>query len=146
MVPLRFDFIFSYWILLWFLFYYFNYTEYCPNSWLILGIINNFMTIYSSSSRTPTIIENINNAKTAALTLNLKVNTLIVWMNYLSSKNRNALVNLSSDLNKYNQDPIVINNPSSIDFKTIVFLKDTGGNINENKAGELHSKFNSLYF
>jgi hypothetical protein len=45
MVPIRFDFIFSYWILLWFLFYYFNYTEYCPNSWLILGIINNFFTI-----------------------------------------------------------------------------------------------------
>ena len=41
---------------------------------------------------------------------------------------------ITINFNKYNQDPIVINNPSSINFKTTVFLKDTGGNINENKV------------
>ena len=51
-------------------------------------------------------------------------------MNYKSSYSNYITINF----NKYNQDPIVINNPSSIDFKTIVFLKDTGGNINENKV------------
>ena len=50
--------------------------------------------------------------------------------NYKSSYSNYITINLI----KYNQDPIVINNPQSIDYKAIIFLKDTGGNINENKV------------
>lgn len=44
-MPIRFDFIFSYFIFVWFLFYYFGYIIYCPNSWFILGIINNLVAL-----------------------------------------------------------------------------------------------------
>ena len=42
----RFDYNFSYWIFTWFLLYYFKYIEYCPNSWLILGIILNLIQLF----------------------------------------------------------------------------------------------------
>jgi len=46
MLSIRFDFIFSYYLFLWFLFYYFGYIKYCPNSWLILGIFNNIIALF----------------------------------------------------------------------------------------------------
>jgi len=44
-IPTRYDFIFSYFLFIWFLFYYFGYIKYCPNSWLILGVIDNIIAL-----------------------------------------------------------------------------------------------------
>jgi len=48
---MRFDFIFSNWILIWFVLYYLNYVSYSPKFAFILGIIENvtllFMMIYN---------------------------------------------------------------------------------------------------
>jgi len=46
MLQIRSDFIFSYFLFIWFLFYYFGYIKYCPNSWLILGVINNIIALF----------------------------------------------------------------------------------------------------
>ena len=45
MLQIRSDFIFSYYLFIWFLFYYFGYIKYCPNSWFILGILNNLIAL-----------------------------------------------------------------------------------------------------
>lgn len=37
----RFDYVFSYWIFAWFLFYYFGFTSYNPKIALIIGLIEN---------------------------------------------------------------------------------------------------------
>jgi len=45
MVPPRFDFTFSYWILAWFALYSVDALPYSPKIWLLLGIAHNLMTI-----------------------------------------------------------------------------------------------------
>jgi len=42
---IRPDFIFSYWIFAWFLLYFFKVTEYNPKYLLLLGVLENLMTI-----------------------------------------------------------------------------------------------------
>jgi len=44
MIP-RFDYNFSYWIVLWFLLYYFHYIKYSPKLWLIFSIIFSFVSL-----------------------------------------------------------------------------------------------------
>lgn len=43
----RFDYVFSYWIFAWFLFYYFKLTTYSPLFILIIGVIDNIILYFS---------------------------------------------------------------------------------------------------
>jgi hypothetical protein len=57
MAALRFDFVFSYWIYVWFIIYFFNYTKYSPKFALILGLLDNIvmlflMIVWSTSLKT----------------------------------------------------------------------------------------------
>ena len=57
MAALRVDLVFSYWIYVWFILYFFNYTEYSPKFALILGLLDNIvmlflMIIWSTSLKT----------------------------------------------------------------------------------------------
>jgi hypothetical protein len=45
MNPLRFDLVFSYWIYVWFLLYFFDFTTYSPKFVLILGLIDNIILL-----------------------------------------------------------------------------------------------------
>lgn len=45
MTVLRFDFIFSYWIFIWFILYLYNITSYSPKFALILGLLNNIIIL-----------------------------------------------------------------------------------------------------
>ena len=45
MVPPRFDFTFSYWILAWFAIYYIGIIPYNPKIWLLMGLAHNLITI-----------------------------------------------------------------------------------------------------
>ena len=43
--PPRYDFTFSYWILVWFFLYYNKIITYNPKIWLVLGLIHNLITL-----------------------------------------------------------------------------------------------------
>ena len=45
MAALRFDLVFSYWIYVWFIIYFFNYTEYSPKFALTLGLLDNIVIL-----------------------------------------------------------------------------------------------------
>ena len=57
MAALRVDLVFSYWIYVWFILYFFNYTEYSPKFALTLGLLDNIvmlflMIVWSTSLKT----------------------------------------------------------------------------------------------
>ena len=57
MASLRVDLVFSYWIFLWYILYYFKYVIYSPKFVILLGLIENvcmfiFMLIYGTSKKT----------------------------------------------------------------------------------------------
>ena len=57
MVALRVDLVFSYWVYVWFVLYFLNYTKYSPKIALILGLIDNIvmlflMIVWSTSLKT----------------------------------------------------------------------------------------------
>ena len=57
MVALRVDLVFSYWVYVWFVLYFLNYTKYSPKIALILGLLDNIvmlflMIVWSTSLKT----------------------------------------------------------------------------------------------
>ena len=57
MAALRVDLVFSYWIYVWFILYFFNYIEYSPKFALTLGLLDNIvmlflMIVWSTSLKT----------------------------------------------------------------------------------------------
>jgi len=46
MVALRIDLVFSYWVYVWFILYFLNYTKYSPKFALTLGLIDNIVLLF----------------------------------------------------------------------------------------------------
>ena len=46
MAALRVDLVFSYWIYVWFIIYFLNYTEYSPKFALTLGLLDNIVMLF----------------------------------------------------------------------------------------------------
>jgi len=87
---IRPDFIFSYWIFAWFLLYFFKITEYNPKYLLLLGVIENLITVIMSFYYKTSI-------KYIVYFIFIMIVMKVIPL-YLSWNNKNNFISLRKDL------------------------------------------------